>query len=83
MNNQKIARELLAVARDLTAAPESKFRVEVRRDSWGFSTFDVTARNSSDAKRKALNMASDHEFSEKDAEYDIVDVSKASSTSIW
>ena len=48
------------------------FEVEVCRASFGFATFTVTATSQEDAQAQAIEMAGDHEFSERSSEYEAV-----------
>lgn len=47
------------------------FEVEVCRISYGFKTIIVESNDVFDAQEKALELASNYEFSEKSAEYEI------------
>jgi len=53
-----------------------KFKVEVCRTGFSFTTIEVEAKNKKEAKKQAVEQAGDHEFSEKDANYSIVYVSE-------
>lgn len=52
------------------------FDIEVVRTGIGFNTITIKAKNQKEAEEKALDEAGNHEFSEKDAEYEIVNSSK-------
>ena len=51
-----------------------KFDINVRRTSHQFATISIEAGSLEQAREKALDEAGNYEYSEKDAEYFIVDV---------
>lgn len=53
-----------------------KYVVSVCRTSYAFRDIEVRAKNEKEAKRLALDQAGDHEFSEKDADYETTNVSE-------
>ncbi|MNR71308.1 hypothetical protein D3C71_19230 [compost metagenome] len=57
--------------REVTGDARS-FEVEVCRAGFGFATFRVTATSQEDAQAQAIEMAGDHEFSERSSEYEAV-----------
>ena len=55
-----------------TETPERTFSIEVQRLAWGNRTFEISARSLQDAQEKALDVAGNHVFSEKDSSYEVV-----------
>lgn len=47
------------------------FKVSVSRTGYGYSTFEVEAKDSTEAKEKALEEAGDHDYSEHSSEYNV------------
>lgn len=62
---------------------EKEFDIEIVRTGIGFRTIRVKAKNQKEAEEKALEEAGDHEFSEKDAEYDVADSSNKKLEAIY
>jgi len=48
-----------------------KYKIIVKRISYGFRTFEVEANNGVDAETKALNSAPHHEFKQGSTEYEV------------
>jgi hypothetical protein len=48
-----------------------KFLIDMVRISYGFREFEVEAETEDEAREKALDVAGDYEFNEKNAEYRI------------
>jgi hypothetical protein len=55
---------------------KKQFRVNIVRTSYGFHTITVEAENAKKAKELALEEAGDHEYPEKDADYEVNDVTE-------
>lgn len=52
---------------------QKEFDIPVCRVGIGFTKITVQAKNRKEAEIKALDEAGDHDYSEKDAEYEVVD----------
>jgi len=54
--------------------PMKKFNVTVTRTSYSSRDIEVEAKNEKEAKEKAVDVAGDFEFSERDADYDVENI---------
>ncbi len=61
---------------DVKAPEERPFDIEVCRISYGFRTLTIMAKNNWEAERRALQIAGNYVFSERDADYTVVNSTK-------
>jgi hypothetical protein len=57
-----------------------KYIVSVSRISYGWRDIEITAASEAEARATALDLCGDYEYSEKDAEYSIEQVSTQGET---
>jgi uncharacterized membrane protein len=56
---------------------KSNFCVEITRIGYGSKTFEISDVTAEDAERIALEQAGNHEFTEKNSEYEVQSVSES------